>query len=152
MRIEFQTRKFPEVACDMLAYPVFAGEKADSPTLVSLDKATRGIVAAVLGSGEFKTDLHHLCVIHHPASLKAGRLLLIGAGKKEEFTLAILRQIASWRGPGVMPVARASPSSTAATMILAKRFELLPKASCTASTIPPFTRPATKMSAPWTNS
>ena len=94
MRIEFQTRKFPEVACDMLAYPVFAGEKADSPTLVSLDKATGGIVAAVLGSGEFKTDLHHLCVIHHPASLKAGRLLLIGAGKKEEFTLAILRQIA----------------------------------------------------------
>ena len=94
MRIEFQTRKFPEVACDMLAYPVFAGEKADSATLVSLDKATRGILAAVLGSGEFKTDLHHLCVIHHPAGLKAGRLVLIGAGKKEEFTLAILRQVA----------------------------------------------------------
>ena len=110
MRIEFQTRKVPEVACDMLAYPVFAGEKADSTTLVSLDKATRGIVAAVLDSGEFKTDLHHACVIHHPAGLKAGRLLLIGAGKKEEFTLAMLRQVAgtaarAGRGAGCKSVA-----------------------------------------------
>ena len=110
MRIEFLTRKYLEVACDMLAYPVFEGEKPDSDPLASLDKATRGIVAAVLDSGEFKTDLHHACVIHHPAGLKAGRLLLIGAGKKEEFTLAILRQVAgtaarAGRGAGCKSVA-----------------------------------------------
>src|SRR4030095_3426535 len=110
MRIEFLARKYIEVACDMLAYPVFEGEKPDSDPLVSLDKATRGIVAAVLDSGEFKTDLHHACVIHHPAGLKAGRLLLIGAGKKEEFTLAMLRQVAgtaarAGRGAGCKSVA-----------------------------------------------
>ena len=72
MRIEFLTRKYLEVACDMLAYPVFEGEKPDSDPLASLDKATRGIVAAVLDSGEFKTDLHHAASFTTPRVSKPG--------------------------------------------------------------------------------
>jgi len=92
MRIEFQTQNIADVACDLLACPVF--ENHERELLKILDHATRGVVAAVLESGEFKPELHRTCLIHRPARLKAQRLLLMGAGKEREFSLARLREIA----------------------------------------------------------
>jgi leucyl aminopeptidase len=92
MRIEFQTKDYADTACDLLAYPIF--EMQDAEAVQSLDQATRGVVAAVLASGEFKPELHRTCLVHRPARLKAQRLLLIGAGKEREFHLARLREIA----------------------------------------------------------
>ncbi len=94
MRIEFQTRNYADVVCDLLAYPVFANGVSDPSSLKALDKATQGVVASVLSTGEFKPDLHHTCLIHRPGRLKARRLLLVGAGKEREFNLARLREIA----------------------------------------------------------
>ncbi|HYK87959.1 MAG TPA: M17 family peptidase N-terminal domain-containing protein, partial [Acidobacteriota bacterium] len=93
MRIEFRSVKYTEVACDMLAYPVFEDEPKNSPSRMWLDKVTRGVFGGALASGEFKPELHHTCRIHRPAGLKADRLLLIGAGKKSQFSLARLREI-----------------------------------------------------------
>ncbi len=93
MQIGFHSGNYQDIACDMLGYPVFEEEGADSPVLKTLDKETRGAVSAAVGSGEFKPEFHHCCLIHHPASLKAKRLLLVGAGKKNEFTLARLREV-----------------------------------------------------------
>lgn len=117
MRIEFRSVKYPDVACDMLAYPVFEDELKDSPAQRWLDKVTRGVFNSALSSGEFKSDLHHTCRIHRPAGLKAKRLLLIGAGKKDHFNLARLREIA---GTAV----RGAHSASCRTLALAHRNHL----------------------------
>jgi leucyl aminopeptidase len=94
MRIEFQSVKCPEVSCDMLAYPVFEDEPRDSQTWKWLGKATRGVLDSALASGEFKPELHQILRIHRPSGVRAGRLLLVGAGPRDKFTLALLREVA----------------------------------------------------------
>jgi leucyl aminopeptidase len=94
MQIELRPTECRNVACDLLAYPVFEDEIADFASLEALDKTTRGAVKSVLSSREFKPELHETCRIHGPAGLKARSLLLVGAGKKSEFKPARLREIA----------------------------------------------------------
>ncbi len=94
MQIELRPGDYQEIACDLLAYPVFEDEAADFAPLESLDKTTRGAVKSVFSSGEFKPELHHTCRIYKPAGLKARNLLLVGAGKTSQFEPAKLREIA----------------------------------------------------------
>jgi len=94
MRIEYLAKPVVDVVCDMLAFPVFEDETEQSAPLRSLAKATRGTLGMILHSGEFKAELHKTSCIHKPAGLKARRLLLVGAGKKEAFDTARLREVA----------------------------------------------------------
>ncbi len=94
MRIEFRTGKHTDVTCDLMAVPVFEEEVKDAAALRELDRASRGVLKAALASGEFKTELHRTCLVHRPAGFKAGRLLLIGGGKRSDFVLARLREVA----------------------------------------------------------
>jgi leucyl aminopeptidase len=94
MQIELRPGTIQEVACDLLAYPVFEDEIADFAPLESLDKITRGAVRSVLSSQQFKPELHQTCRIYRPAGLKARNLLLVGAGKNSQFEPARLREIA----------------------------------------------------------
>jgi leucyl aminopeptidase len=94
MKIEHLAANYTAVPCDILAYPIFEDEASDSPVLKALNDATRGLVGAVLSSGEFKPELHNTCRIHRPRGLKAERLLLVGAGKKAQFELSRLRDVA----------------------------------------------------------
>lgn len=94
MQIELQPGECREISCDMLAFPVFLDEDADSPALKALDATVRGAVRAVLLSKEFKPELHQTCRIFNPAGLKARHLLLVGAGKKAQYEPSKLRETA----------------------------------------------------------
>lgn len=94
MLIEYLAKPVVDVVCDMLAFPVFEDETEQSASLRSLAKATRGTLGMILHSGEFKAELHKTSCIHKPAGLKARRLLLVGAGRKEAFDTARLREVA----------------------------------------------------------
>ncbi len=94
MRLEYSSQECFKVVCDFLAYPIFEDEGHDSKELEPLQKSTRGIVRSLMTSGEFKPELHKTCLIHAPGGMKAGRLLLIGAGKRRDFNLARLRELA----------------------------------------------------------
>jgi leucyl aminopeptidase len=94
MQIESQKEQYRDVACDLLAYPIFEDETGDPASLGPLDTVTRGAVQSVLSSGEFKPELFRTCKIGKPAGLKARNLLLVGSGKKSKFEPARLREIA----------------------------------------------------------
>src|SRR5512145_1023395 len=94
MQVEFQPGDYQEIACDLLAYPVFEEEAADFSSLKPLDESTRGAVQDVLATREFKPELHQTCRIGRSAGLKTRNLLLIGAGKKSKFDPSRLREIA----------------------------------------------------------
>ncbi|MDR1727353.1 MAG: leucyl aminopeptidase [Acidobacteriota bacterium] len=104
MQFAYSPESHPSIACDLLAYPVFDDDvskpsPADPATpssapLKALDAATGHAVSALLASTEFKPELHRCCKLHRPAQLQAERLLLVGAGKRSEFTPARLREVA----------------------------------------------------------
>ena len=116
MIIEFVDRKFPEIPCDLLAYPLFEDEPEDAPAVVALDRATGGVVHTMRSSGEFKPKLHSTCLIHNPRGLKARRLLLLGIGKKKDLNLARWRDLAG-------TATRCAKSAACKTVAFAARSE-----------------------------
>jgi leucyl aminopeptidase len=114
MEIEYRPGAFSDTACDLLAYPVFEEEAGDFAPLEPLDKRVRGAVRRALESGEFKPERHRTSALFPVAGLRAGRLLLVGAGKKGRFDPAALRDVA---GTAV----RAARSAACRTMALVCR-------------------------------
>ncbi|MBN2337510.1 MAG: leucyl aminopeptidase [Acidobacteria bacterium] len=94
MEIEYRPGTFSDIACDLLAYPVFEEEAEDFAPLEPLDRRVRGAVRGALESGEFKPELHRTCTLFPVAGVRARRLLLVGAGKKGRFDPAVLRDVA----------------------------------------------------------
>jgi len=94
MKIEFCTNTYPETTCDLLSFPLFEEDLKTSRTVNELDSATGGIVKSVINSGEFKAEQFQTCLIHRPRKMKPRSLLLIGAGKRADFNLASLREVA----------------------------------------------------------
>ena len=94
MQIVYCLENYASIACDLLAYPIFEDVIADKTSLAAFDKTTQKTISTLLASKEFKPELHKTCMVYRPAGLKANHLLLVGAGKKSEFTPAKLREIA----------------------------------------------------------
>jgi leucyl aminopeptidase len=111
MQIEYRPGNYSEIACDLLAYPVFEDENTDYAELKTLDQITCGAVKSVISSGEFKPKLHQIFKIYRPQGLNARHLLLVGAGKKEMLSPAKFREVAG-------TVVRAARSSVCKTVAL----------------------------------
>jgi len=94
MEIRYQAGKYTEAVCDLLGFPIFEDQISGSTSISILDHTVRGLAGPVLSTGEFKPELNRTCLLHQPRGLRARRLLLVGAGKKAEFTLARLREVA----------------------------------------------------------
>jgi leucyl aminopeptidase len=58
------------------------------------DAAVKEAAQEIIGSGEISGKTFETTVLHHPAKLKAKRLLLIGGGKAKSFTASELRKLA----------------------------------------------------------
>ena len=94
MKIEYCLENYAAINCDLLAFPIFEEDSANTAPLAALNRITEKAVGSLLASKEFKPELHQTCKIFRPAGLKANNLLLVGAGKKSDFTPAKLRDIA----------------------------------------------------------
>ena len=81
------TGSFPEANVEALAVAVFKGEKADAPDLQELDALTGGIMGSLLGTDEFKGEAGETVLLRFAPNGRnqASRLLLIGAGDREEY-------------------------------------------------------------------
>ncbi len=93
-----QPRLVPEkpeaLESDALAIVLFEAT-GDDPSPGNLyDTRTQGLIGELYDSAEFTGKPLCTALIHRPAGFRAKRLLLIGGGKRGEFTLARLRQAA----------------------------------------------------------
>ena len=64
---------------------------------ISVETSDAGIKEAaqeIVGSGEISGKIFETTVLHHPAKLRAKRLLLIGGGKAKDFNPPVLRKLA----------------------------------------------------------
>src|SRR5688572_194605 len=97
MEIQTSNGRHAETDVQALAVAVFKDEKADEGFLKELDAATGGLVRSILEAEELKGKEGETAYIHLPAAgggLKAKRLLLVGAGARDDYQLAQVSQLA----------------------------------------------------------
>jgi leucyl aminopeptidase len=85
-----------EVETECLAVVVLdQGPKDKSEVSVQAsDAAIKDVAADVIGAGEVTGKMFETTLLHHPAKLKAKRLLLLGGGIANNFTASELRKLA----------------------------------------------------------
>jgi leucyl aminopeptidase len=94
MQITLDTKPFAALGTDALVSYVFEEADPVQGRISELDPAANGLLRNLAKSGELTGKNLEMTLIHAPAGLKAARLLLVGAGKREQFTGATLRKIA----------------------------------------------------------
>src|SRR5260370_2539322 len=93
MQITLETK--PLAALDTNARVSYVFEETDpvQGRIAETDQAAGGLLRKLAKSGELTGKTLEFTLVHAPAGLKAARLLLVGAGKREQFNNATLRKI-----------------------------------------------------------
>lgn len=94
MQITLDTKPYAGLETDALVSYIFEDTDPVQGRIAEIDKAAGGLLAKIAKSGELTGKTLEFTLIHAPAGLKAARLLLVGAGKREQFNHATLRKIA----------------------------------------------------------
>jgi len=76
---------------DACALILFEGEQGDSPVLRGLDHALSGILSSVLEEEQFTGKKNQSFTLHTHGRVAAGRVLVLGAGKRKDFQLNDVR-------------------------------------------------------------
>ena len=94
MQINLDIRPFQTIEAEALVTYVFEESAPVQGRVGELDKLGGGLLSKLSQSGELTGKNLEMTMIHAPAGLSAARLLLVGAGKREQFNSAVLRKIA----------------------------------------------------------
>src|ERR1700704_2466063 len=94
MQITLATQPFAALETDALVSYVFEETDSVQGRIAEIDQAAAGLLRKLAKSGEWTGKALEFTLIHAPAGLKAARLLLVGAGKREQFNAATLRKVA----------------------------------------------------------
>jgi leucyl aminopeptidase len=93
LRISVVQAKAAAAQTPLLVLQFFEGDKKLEGSAAEVNDATGGLLARVLGAGDFKGKKDETLPVYPPAdSIKAERILLVGGGKREEYTLERLRR------------------------------------------------------------
>jgi leucyl aminopeptidase len=94
MQITLETKPFAALDADALVAYVFEDADPIQGRIAEIDQLTDGLLRKLASSGEITGKSLDMTLVHAPRGLKATRLLLVGAGKREKFDTAVLRKIA----------------------------------------------------------
>jgi leucyl aminopeptidase len=94
MQITLDTKPLAALETDALVSYVFEDSELVQGRIAEIDRAANGLLTKLAKSGEVSGKPLEMTLIHAPAGLKATRLLLVGAGKKDKFDVASLRKTA----------------------------------------------------------
>ena len=93
MQITLESKPFAGIETEALVSYVFEETDPVQGRVSEIDQLTGGLLRKLAKSGELTGKALEFTLIHAPAGLKAVRLLLVGAGKREQFNSATLRKI-----------------------------------------------------------
>lgn len=93
MQITLETQPFAALETEALVTYVFEETEPVQGRVAEIDQAMGGLLRKLTQSGELTGKTLEFTLIHSPAGLKAARLLLVGAGKKDQFNTAVLRKL-----------------------------------------------------------
>lgn len=93
MKIYVELGKIEEAPSEVSVISVFEGELSGAAK--AIDKALSGAVSEAVKNKEFSGKLNQTLALHTQGKLPARRVMLVGLGKKEEFSLDCIRQASS---------------------------------------------------------
>src|SRR5580704_3012597 len=94
MQISIEAKPYATLETDALVSYVFEETDPVQGRISEIDQTANGLLRNLAKSGELTGKTLEMTLIHAPAGLKAARLLLVGAGKREQCNSATLRKIA----------------------------------------------------------
>jgi leucyl aminopeptidase len=94
MQIILDTKPFAAIEADALATYVFDESDPVQGQIGELDKLAGGLIGRINKSGELTGKNLEFTLVHGPVGMKTARLLLVGAGKREQFNPGSLRKVA----------------------------------------------------------
>jgi leucyl aminopeptidase len=94
MQITLDTKPFATLDTDALVTYLFEESDPIQGRVSEIDAVAGGLLKKIAGSGEATGKTLEFTLIHSPAGLKASRLLLVGAGKRDQFNSATQRKVA----------------------------------------------------------
>jgi leucyl aminopeptidase len=94
MQIKLDTQPFAALETEALVSYVFEETDPVQGRIAEIDQAAAGLLRKLAKTGELTGKMLEFTLVHAPAGLKAARLLLVGAGKREQWNSASLRKIA----------------------------------------------------------
>ena len=94
MEIRLESQPYSAVEADALVTYIFDKDDKLDGVLGEIDRAMDGRLASLAASGELTGKSLELTHIHFPEGLAAKKLLVVGAGKLEKFSVSDLRKIA----------------------------------------------------------
>jgi len=94
MQITLASQPFATVESEALVTYVFENGDPVQGRVAELDQFTNGLLKKLGKGGELTGKSLEMTLVHAPTGLKAARLLLVGAGKREKFDSATLRRVA----------------------------------------------------------
>ena len=94
MQITLESKPFARVETDALVCYVFEGRDPVQGRVAEIDQSVGGLLGRLAKSGELTGKMLEFTLVHAPAGLQAARLLLVGAGKREQWDSAPLRKVA----------------------------------------------------------
>src|SRR5262245_51674663 len=90
MKIRLDSNKFYDVEADALVVSIYENEKPDDGVLKVLIERSGGLLEQIIGTDEMRGKTGDCVFLHQAGKIRARRLLLIGAGKREDFSLETL--------------------------------------------------------------
>jgi leucyl aminopeptidase len=94
MQIQPETQPYSSIQTDALVTYIFDKDSKIEGPLADIDQAMGGHLAALVAGGELTGKPLEMVLLHFPERMDAKRLLVVGAGKPEKFTVGDLRKIA----------------------------------------------------------
>lgn len=91
MKVLVKKGKLAEFSAEMAVVLHYEGEKAPHPAAADLDEATGGLIARVSENGDFPGKRDETLVLFNREKAGPKRIVLVGLGKKKEFSLEVLR-------------------------------------------------------------
>ncbi len=93
MEVRAENGKFYDVEADALVVTIYEGEGIDDDALKELDERTGGIVGELLGGDEMRGKQGDMVYLYRPGQIRPHRLLLVGAGKREDYSFDTIRKV-----------------------------------------------------------
>jgi leucyl aminopeptidase len=94
MNINLESRAAAAIETQALVSYVYEEDDLIRGRIAELDQSANGLLRRLAESGEMTGKSLEMTLVHAPAGLKAERLLIVGAGKKDKFSAGDLRKLA----------------------------------------------------------
>jgi leucyl aminopeptidase len=91
VKINVKKGKLADAATEAAVVIQFKGEAGLCGAAVKLDEKCDGFISNIMGRGDFTGRLNQISVIYSPGSLPAKRLVVVGLGKRADFSPERLR-------------------------------------------------------------